>query len=505
MTTSTTAMNNVSKLQIGTANSKGKSKETGNEMQFDALFSNALGQLGAQTHLGAQDSALRESLLSNKPEDKAKKNVESGTNPVTDAAMMWAQRDWAADNTPVFVEPQSTTTSAPNILGTQNNTTSATQSVQSKPQDTNKQIDAQDGEYHSSEQSKQATVQSEANGTSATKTTGQLSTTGDTSNTDAAKTAQTISSSQSADKLLASGQNMADSDSPLEISLLNDRIMGIEESVQAAPSQPGEKQGTRKNLRTSGPEASASASATASGSRAENNGQAGVGNTGSAPAANPIVAQVAAQLAQQNPKTSDSTTEPQSLQVGDKVMANRSSVTNNPAALVGGVLAQNSPTQSTAQTQIRTPVHQPGFAKELGNTVQWAIGKNLSTVDIRVNPESFGPLNMRLVQQGQQVHLVIRTQDEASANLLQQALGGLKEVMAQNGLQLNQVQVNHQNSTHTGQNPSFSGQQDSGQSAQGQQHDQKRGHGQTAEDGPTVQVSGPGNSGAPKGRLDLFA
>ncbi len=85
--------------------------------------------------------------------------------------------------------------------------------------------------------------------------------------------------------------------------------------------------------------------------------------------------------------------------------------------------------------------------------MQWAIGKNLSTVDIRVNPESFGPMNMRLVQKGQQVQLVIRTQDEASANLLTQALGGLKEVLAQNGLQLNQVQIQHNSTLAPKANP----------------------------------------------------
>lgn len=119
-------------------------------------------------------------------------------------------------------------------------------------------------------------------------------------------------------------------------------------------------------------------------------------------------------------------------------------------------------TGSAAEAEIKAPVNQPGFAKELGQKITWALGKNMSTVDIRLNPEQMGTLNLRIVQQGQNIQLIIRTSDETSGALLQQAISGLRETMSQNGLQLNQVQI------HSGNNPN-SNQSQFGQNLQGQQ------------------------------------
>ena len=194
------------------------------------------------------------------------------------------------------------------------------------------------------------------------------------------------------------------------------------------------------------------------------------------------------------------------LKAGQKILAGSNlQAAGNPNAMAAGTNGLAGPSATAQQALIKTPVNQPGFAKELGQTVQWAIGKNMSTVDIRVNPESFGPMNMRLVQKGQQVQLVIRTQDEASANLLTQSLSNLKEVLAQNGLQLNQVQIQHGNTPSTGQGQQNQSQaqfdQNSGQQGRGGQHSAPGGMA-TDEQVPTAtQVSGS----KPSGQLDMFA
>ena len=223
---------------------------------------------------------------------------------------------------------------------------------------------------------------------------------------------------------------------------------------------------------------------------------------------NNIAGQVAPQIAPQVARQQFSLKgeEFSGLKAGDKIMAPgaaanaQSNVTAVPASLngLGNTISAN------PQALIKTPVNQPGFAKEVGQTVQWALGKNMSTVDIRVNPETFGPMNMRLIQKGQQVQLIIRTQDESSANLLAQALGGLKEVLGQNGLQLNQVQIQHGQAPQNNQQPADTAQQ---QFAQQQQSGQRGGNGsgKQSEEPDSIVHTNTQTGKRPDGKLDLFA
>lgn len=510
MTSSTTAMNNVNKVQANPSNTKGKAKESTPEVQFDALFSSALGQLSAQTQLGQQENALRESLLKNNANEEAEKPKAPSPNPVAEAAMVWAQRDWAADNKPLNMAQQTASApTKPSEASQANSPAAPTPGVQSKPLEDSKPLEQPKAS------SKPAQKAEEANASTPTEQTDEASKT-EISPATQTQTAppvkaelntstQAMGTSKSTDPLLTSAQTVQSAENKGPAPTNANPAPAAEPLLQNTAAQPSDQAAPRKPIASSTQDSNTGLPSVANTARAESNAQAGVGNIGSAPPANPVVAQVAAQLAQQNPKAANSEAELMPLRVGDKVLANRSAALSNPAALVGGIPGQTNTAPAAAQTQIRTPVHQPGFAKELGNTVQWAIGKNLSTVDIRVNPESFGPMNMRLVQQGQQVQLIIRTQDETSANLLQQALGGLKDVMAQNGLQLNQVQVHHQNATPSGQHQGFTAQQEFGQSAQGQQQGHKQGRGHSSEDGTAAQMgTAPGNN-TPKGRLDLFA
>jgi len=236
------------------------------------------------------------------------------------------------------------------------------------------------------------------------------------------------------------------------------------------------------------------------------NGSASAGTQTTTQLAPQIASQIAQQAQALGVGLDDSIAE-DGLKVGQKILAGSSLQSSSMATgISAGTNGLTGSASSTQQALIKTPVNQPGFAKEIGQTVQWAIGKNLSTVDIRVNPESFGPMNMRLVQKGQQVQLMIRTQDEASANLLNQALGGLKEVLAQNGLQLNQVQIQHGN-TQAQQSQTSNGQ---AQFEQNRNQNQGQGSGQHSTGGnksqnEPVATAASATARKPEGKLDLFA
>jgi flagellar hook-length control protein FliK len=197
------------------------------------------------------------------------------------------------------------------------------------------------------------------------------------------------------------------------------------------------------------------------------------------------------------------------LKVGQKILATSSLQNSNPTETSPTTALnslQNNVSNPSSSVQIKTPVNQPGFTKALGQTIHWAIGKNLSTVDIRVNPETFGPINMRVIHKGQQVQLIIRTQDETSANMLTQALSGLKEAMAQNGLQLNHVQI-QQGNTNSSQNQTSNGQTQFDQHNRQGDHNrqQKQSQSGTSFTNEPVQPSAPITPKKPEGTLDLFA
>ncbi|NJM32929.1 MAG: flagellar hook-length control protein FliK [Limnobacter sp.] len=173
-------------------------------------------------------------------------------------------------------------------------------------------------------------------------------------------------------------------------------------------------------------------------------------------------------------------------------------------------------TGQAAPTLIRTPVNQPGFAKELGQKVNWAIGKNLSTVEIRLTPDKAGTIHLRITQSGQNIQLAIRTADESTGQLMTQAVAGLRETLAQNGLQLNQVQVTHSGSqsSQNGQSQNGSGlfqngQQAGQQNGSGQGQSQANNHGGNSQDTDAqpapAEAARPAKRPGEHGGIDVFA
>ncbi|MDH4394279.1 MAG: flagellar hook-length control protein FliK [Limnobacter sp.] len=241
-------------------------------------------------------------------------------------------------------------------------------------------------------------------------------------------------------------------------------------------------------------------------------------------ASRPDMAQTAAALQAQQSGNAKSGANARSLKAGDEILATGAtgatgasgSTASNQAAGIGLAGMATGRTGSAAEATIKTPVNQPGFVKELGAQVQWAVGKNLSTVDIRLSAGQMGgdagSMNMRIIQRGQDIQLVIRTQDEATASMLNQTIAGLKETMAQNGLQLTQVQIQTGNNPNAAGNSSLANaqqqaQQQAGQSgnnAGGQSGRQGNDQGNTNGDGQVEAVE-PQRRNRSNGNIDLVA
>lgn len=494
MNTSTQAMNQVNKVQTPVAGNKPKQGQQESQLNFTELFSSALGQSAPTAQLNSIESQLRESLYQ---QNKPKKNNESTANAEAAQAAqaaVWAQRNWmqtapVQPATPAAANEVIKDTEAPKQAVAPDNT-APTDSADASTSGVNKPASSSDAQHTPQHNADKNTEQAAKVALPGTVT--------NPANSEVAldKTAQTA---ELALNSAADGEPVAQVIYPTK----PEQTTG-NELAGADKAQPDLK--TTAQLKADATIANSTVQMRAD--TAQGNGPGNVGNAVQVQLNQQLNQQVAPQITQQIAQQAQAMGEgfgEEGLKVGQKILATGNLQSAGTATgIAAGTNGLTGTAGSAQQTLIKTPVNQPGFAKELGQTVQWAIGKNLSTVDIRVNPESFGPMNMRLVQKGQQVQLVIRTQDEASANLLTQALSGLKEVLAQNGLQLNQVQIQHSNT------PSPQGQSNNNQAQFDQNRNQGQGHGQHAGGGDNSQAESgaPTNTATarkPEGKLDLFA
>jgi flagellar hook-length control protein FliK len=510
MTTSTQAMNNVNKVQTPTAGNKPKQGKQESELNFNDLFSSALGQSAPNAQLNSIENQLRESLYK---QDKPKKSSDSTANAEAAQAAqtaVWAQRNWMQTT---LVQPA---TPPAAVMNTEPAKQAA--APESAPRATEKTAEKTTEKVTENKTESKAST-SDTTETADAPTTAQNSTAPEATNEAANEAANKAASSSKQDTQISLVSNTIPSaaqEKPLDGKTGLAAELPLSTSTGSKPTDlpatpPGTEQNTlteqagadktRPDIKTT---AQLKAEAALSNSTVQvRNDSATTANVAAATGnSNAVAAQLAPQIAQQAQAMGEGFGD-EGLKVGQKILAAGSLQSSNTGTgIAAGTNGLTSATGIAQQALIKTPVNQPGFAKELGQTVQWAIGKNLSTVDIRVNPESFGPMNMRLVQKGQQVQLVIRTQDEASANLLTQALGGLKEVLAQNGLQLNQVQIQH------GNTPTPQGQGNQGQAQFEQNRQQGQNNGQHSGGGDNEQQDSGTPAAAsrkPEGKLDLFA
>lgn len=519
MSSNTPAVNSVTKVSVTASNGRQSPVQKDTGLDFNALFSSALGQNAPQARLNGIEQQLRESLYK-QDKDQEKNLKREDVNPAAEAAQasVWAQRNWM--QTP----PSTPATGSENKVQTG-------ELAESRPMQSNNAEQSPSTSQAQAQQADQAatpasTGKNPEDSQAATASNSSAAAAQDDSsaaidiNTPALPTDPTapgmaahastpfnesvVSASTAAlvaSPTLPNGANPEKAQggefntAPLQESRI---LTGTDQAGASARPEVADQANRPLELIADKANSTALASNRLEPPPVNDN----AGKLGTQLAVN---AQIAPQIAQQLQNLGETGQGEEGLKIGQKILGTGNlQGTGMQAGIAVGSNGLTTGGATGPQTQIKTPVNQPGFGRELGQTVQWAIGKNLSTVDIRVNPESFGPLNMRLVQKGQQVQLVIRTQDEASANLLTQALGGLKEVLAQNGLQLNQVQVQPGNPGGNPGQAATSNPQSDANHGQGQQGGHQAGGRHSAHaEVDHLPVKGPDKR--PEGTLDLFA
>ncbi|ENM5880647.1 flagellar hook-length control protein FliK [Vibrio metoecus] len=144
------------------------------------------------------------------------------------------------------------------------------------------------------------------------------------------------------------------------------------------------------------------------------------------------------------------------------------------AAAAGQGVGQNQAlhrAESQAVQANATPLHlnKEMAADQLAERVQVMMSKNLKNIDIRLDPPEMGRMHIRMNMQGDgaTVHFTVANQHARDA--LEQTMPRLREMLAQQGVQLGDTSVQQQSA---GQQQRYAGQEQSGfgQTARNEQH-----------------------------------
>jgi flagellar hook-length control protein FliK len=89
------------------------------------------------------------------------------------------------------------------------------------------------------------------------------------------------------------------------------------------------------------------------------------------------------------------------------------------------------------------PLPSPRFAEEVGARLQWIAEQQGGEATLRISPDGLGPVEIRLKLDGDRVELGFTATQQDTRQALQDALPKLREMLAQQGLQLGQADVGH--------------------------------------------------------------
>lgn len=127
--------------------------------------------------------------------------------------------------------------------------------------------------------------------------------------------------------------------------------------------------------------------------------------------------------------------------------------------------ALSAPRASPAPGAIEIPVGRPGWDHELGARILWVVRDQLQHAELRLNPPNLGPLEVRLsLQSDQSINLNFSASQLQARDAVEAAIPRLREMLAESGVNLGDVNVSSQSGSRSGGDPGFhhAGTQDRG-------------------------------------------
>lgn len=110
-------------------------------------------------------------------------------------------------------------------------------------------------------------------------------------------------------------------------------------------------------------------------------------------------------------------------------------------ALGSSLGVARTPTAPLLSTSIKVPFGQPGWGAEVADKVMWMASQKIQSADISINPPDLGPIEAKVQIQQDQVSVTFSAQHAPVKEALEQSLPKLREMMAQNGVNLGSVDI----------------------------------------------------------------
>ena len=91
---------------------------------------------------------------------------------------------------------------------------------------------------------------------------------------------------------------------------------------------------------------------------------------------------------------------------------------------------------------------QPGWSEALGDRVTWMAGNRIQNAELRLNPTELGPLRVQISMDDGNATVTFSAQHPLTRDAIEQALPRLREMLADQGLSLQNASVNDQGARH---------------------------------------------------------
>ena len=159
-----------------------------------------------------------------------------------------------------------------------------------------------------------------------------------------------------------------------------------------------------------------------------------------------------------------------------------------------------------ASYPITVPVQDPRFPDALGERVAWLVREGMQSAELTLHPKELGPIRIDLSIDGEAASIGFSAAQADTRGAIEQALPRLREMLADQGLQLGATLVDA--GAQRGEREAANA-----RSGGGDGRGQGRGDGRGPRDGltdaagamPAGEAAAGVRVGAPGGRLDLFA
>lgn len=107
---------------------------------------------------------------------------------------------------------------------------------------------------------------------------------------------------------------------------------------------------------------------------------------------------------------------------------------------------------------LHTPLRHPEWNEELGQRIRWAIGNQIQTAELKINPPQLGPIEVRVsMDADRQMSVTLSSQHALVRETLQDSLPRLRDLMSEQGFGAVNVDVSQHSPSDGGRTPARQG------------------------------------------------